>query len=158
MFVDFTKGHWLSVYRGRLPGDMPPATMRMMTAERPAGVILPDDMANYPGHSGKFMLKLLAGVDGDGVQAAGRRWRGSVEGSRRRKNRRPSRAPVLRLGLNQWQLPKPSKLPLYDGSQAREIFLHGDPNAALQDILIVMPIDASRAGDIGPWNFRNAAP
>ena len=59
MFVDFTKGHWLTVYRGRLPGDIPPATMRMMTAERPEGVVLPDDMANYPGHSVKFMLKLL---------------------------------------------------------------------------------------------------
>jgi hypothetical protein len=33
--------------------------MRVMTAERPKGVILPDDMANYPGRSGKFMLKLL---------------------------------------------------------------------------------------------------
>jgi hypothetical protein len=59
MFADFTRGHWLSVYRGRLPNDMAPATMRMMTAERPEGVTLPDDMANYPGHSGKFMLKLL---------------------------------------------------------------------------------------------------
>jgi hypothetical protein len=59
MFVDFTKGHWLTVYRGRLPNDMPPATMRMMTAKRPEGVILPDDMANYPGLSGIFMLKLL---------------------------------------------------------------------------------------------------
>jgi hypothetical protein len=59
MFLDFTKGHWLAVYRGRLPNDIPPPTMRMMTAERPAGVILPDDMTNYPGHSGKFMLKLL---------------------------------------------------------------------------------------------------
>ena len=59
MFADFTKGHWLSVYRGRLPDDMPPATMRLMTAERPAGATLPDDMANYPGRSGKFMLKLL---------------------------------------------------------------------------------------------------
>jgi hypothetical protein len=59
MFFDFTKGHWVSVYRGRLPDDIPPATMRMMTAERREGVILPDDMANYPGHSGKFMLKLL---------------------------------------------------------------------------------------------------
>jgi hypothetical protein len=59
MFLDFTKGHWLTVYRGRLPNDIPPATMRMMTAERPEGVILPEDMANYPGHSGKFMLKLL---------------------------------------------------------------------------------------------------
>lgn len=59
MFLDFTKGHWLTVYRGRLPGDIPPATMRMMTAERPEGVVLPDDIANYPGHSAKFMLKLL---------------------------------------------------------------------------------------------------
>jgi hypothetical protein len=59
MFLDFTKGHWLAVYRGRLPNNIPPATMRMMTAERPEGVILPDDMANYPRYSGKFMLKLL---------------------------------------------------------------------------------------------------
>jgi hypothetical protein len=60
MFLDFTKGHWLTVYRGRLPNDIPPATMRMMTAERPDGVVLPDDIANYPGRSGKIMLKLLA--------------------------------------------------------------------------------------------------
>jgi hypothetical protein len=59
MFLDFTKGHWLTVYRGRLPNDMPPAALRMMTAERPDGVTLPDDIANHPGHSGKFMLKLL---------------------------------------------------------------------------------------------------
>jgi hypothetical protein len=60
MFLDFTKGHWLSVYRDRLPpGDIPPASLRMMTAERPEGVILPDDMANYPRHSGKIMLKLV---------------------------------------------------------------------------------------------------
>lgn len=59
MFADFTKGHWLSLYRGRLAGDIPPPAMRMMTADRPAGVTLPDDMANYPGHSGRFMLKLL---------------------------------------------------------------------------------------------------
>ena len=59
MFLDFTKGHWLTVYRGRLPSDIPPATMRVMTAKRPRGVILPDDMANYPGGSAKFMLKLL---------------------------------------------------------------------------------------------------
>ena len=60
MFLDFTSGHWLAIYRGRLPANMPPpASMRLMTAERPEGVILPDDMANYPGHSGKFILKLL---------------------------------------------------------------------------------------------------
>lgn len=59
MFLDFTKGHWLSIYRGRLPGDIPPATMRVMTAARPQSVTLPDDMANYPGLSGRFMLKLV---------------------------------------------------------------------------------------------------
>jgi hypothetical protein len=59
MFVDVTVGHWLTVYRGRLPDDIAPASMRLMTVERPEGVILPDDMANYPGRSGKFMLQLL---------------------------------------------------------------------------------------------------
>jgi hypothetical protein len=60
MFLDFTKGHWLTLYRRRLPDDLPPATMRMMTADRPAGAGLPDDgLANYSGHSGQFMLKLL---------------------------------------------------------------------------------------------------
>lgn len=60
MFLDFTSGHWLTLYRARLPDDIPPATMRLMTAERPAGVTLPDDdIVNYPGRSGKFMLKLL---------------------------------------------------------------------------------------------------
>jgi len=68
MFLDFTRGHWLAVYRGRLPDDISPATMRLMTAERPAGVTLPDDMANYPGHSGKFVLKLLRAWIGMGFR------------------------------------------------------------------------------------------
>lgn len=49
----------MAVYRGRAPADALPPMMRMMTAERPEGTELPDDMANYPGRSGKFMLKLL---------------------------------------------------------------------------------------------------
>jgi hypothetical protein len=59
MAADFTKGHWLSLYRGRLAGDIPPPAMRVMTTNRPAGVTLPDDVPSYPGHSGKFMGKLL---------------------------------------------------------------------------------------------------
>jgi hypothetical protein len=59
MFVDFTRGHWLTMYRRRVPDDTPPPSMRMMIADRPKGVELPDDMANYAGHSGKFMWKLL---------------------------------------------------------------------------------------------------
>lgn len=59
MVLDYTRGHWLTIYRGRLPDNIPPAALRMMTAERPEGVILPDDIASYPGFPGKFMLKLL---------------------------------------------------------------------------------------------------
>jgi hypothetical protein len=59
IFLDFTRGHWLTIYRGRLGDDIAPATMRMMTAERPNGVALADDITNYRGHSSQFMLKVL---------------------------------------------------------------------------------------------------
>jgi hypothetical protein len=60
MFLDFTKGHWLSMFRNRFPTDAPPLEMRVMTKERRVGVELADDLPNYNGHSGKFMLKLIA--------------------------------------------------------------------------------------------------
>ena len=60
MFLDFTKGHWLSMFRYRFPTGAPPLEMRVMTKERRVGVELADDMPNYSGHSGKFMLKLMA--------------------------------------------------------------------------------------------------
>jgi hypothetical protein len=60
MFLDFTKGHWLSIYRNRFPKDAPQLDMRVMTKERRVGVQLADDAPNYSGHSGKFMLKLIA--------------------------------------------------------------------------------------------------
>jgi hypothetical protein len=59
MFLDFTKGHWLSIFRTRFAAGAPPLQMRVMTKERPSGVELPNDVPNYDGHSGKFMLKLL---------------------------------------------------------------------------------------------------
>ena len=60
MFLDFTKGHWLTLYRARIPGSVPPLEMRVMTADRREGVVLPQDVPNYAAHSGKFMSKLLA--------------------------------------------------------------------------------------------------
>jgi len=60
MFLDFTKGHCLSMFRNRFTTDAPPLEMRVMTAERRAGVVLADDVPNYPRHSSKFMLKLIA--------------------------------------------------------------------------------------------------
>ncbi len=47
------------MYRARLPGEMPPLDMRLMTADRPEGVVLPGDVPNYPRHAGRFMWKLL---------------------------------------------------------------------------------------------------
>ena len=60
MFLDFTKGHWLSMFRNRFPTGAPPLEMRVMTQERRVGVELADDVPNYSGRSGKFMAKLIA--------------------------------------------------------------------------------------------------
>jgi len=60
MFLDFTKGHWLSMYRNRFPTDAPPVEMRVMTKDRRAGVELADDIPNHDGFSGRLMLKMIA--------------------------------------------------------------------------------------------------
>ena len=60
MFLDFGKGHWLSVYRAALRGDVPPLEMRVHTKSRPAGVELPNDVPGHPAYSLKFMAKLFA--------------------------------------------------------------------------------------------------
>jgi hypothetical protein len=60
MYLEFTKGHWLSLYRDRLPAGAPPLEMRVMTADRREGVELPGDVPNHATHSVKFMWKLLA--------------------------------------------------------------------------------------------------
>lgn len=59
MFLEFEKGHWLSMYRSALRGDLPPLQMRVHTKSRPAGVHLPNDVPNHRGHSLKFMAKLF---------------------------------------------------------------------------------------------------
>ncbi len=60
MFLEFSKGHWLSLYRDRFSGGAPPLEMRTMTADRREGVAFDDDVPSYATHSGKFMWKLLA--------------------------------------------------------------------------------------------------
>jgi hypothetical protein len=60
MFLDFSKGHWLSMYRNRFAAGAPPVEMRIMTKERRAGVGLADDVRNHSGYSARFMLKLIA--------------------------------------------------------------------------------------------------
>ena len=38
MFLDFTKGHWLTFYRNRFGANAPAVEMRVMANERPSGV------------------------------------------------------------------------------------------------------------------------
>jgi hypothetical protein len=59
MFLEFEKGHWLSIYRTALQGDLPPLEMRVHTKSKPAGSDLPNDVPNYLAYSLKFMAKLF---------------------------------------------------------------------------------------------------
>ena len=60
MFLDFTPGHWLTLYRDRLPGDAPRPQMRVMTKDRPEAARLPDDVPVYPGYPAAFIFTQLA--------------------------------------------------------------------------------------------------
>lgn len=75
MFLDFTKGHWVSMFRNRFPTSAPSLEMRVMTKERRAGVEFADDVPNYSGHSGKFMLKLIAAWIAMGFRRRDITWR-----------------------------------------------------------------------------------
>jgi hypothetical protein len=74
IFLDFSKGHWLSMYRNRFPTGAPPLEMRVMTKDRRVGVELADDVPNYSGFSGKFMLKLLAARIAMGLRRTDINW------------------------------------------------------------------------------------
>ena len=60
MFLDFEKGHWLSVYRSAAYGDLPPVEMRVHTKSLPPGSNLPKDVPSYPGYPPKFVFRLLS--------------------------------------------------------------------------------------------------
>jgi hypothetical protein len=59
MFLEFEKGHWLTMYQTALRGDLPPLEMRVHTKSRPASVHLSHDVPNHQGYSLKFMAKLF---------------------------------------------------------------------------------------------------
>ena len=60
MFLDFTPGHWLTVFRDRLSGPAPEPQMRIMIKDRPEGVALPTDTPAYESQPPRMMFKLLA--------------------------------------------------------------------------------------------------
>lgn len=60
MFLEFTHGHWLSVYGGLWPAaSLPSLQLRTMTRSRAEGVVLPDDVPNPATHTFSFYAKLF---------------------------------------------------------------------------------------------------
>jgi hypothetical protein len=61
MFVNFDRGpHWVSAYRSRFQGELPPLQMRVCTKFKPDGVALSDDVPSYRGYPPGLIVKLLA--------------------------------------------------------------------------------------------------
>ncbi|WP_434347624.1 GFA family protein [Myxococcus virescens] len=60
VFLEFEKGHWLSLYGALWPeGTLPPLELRTMTSDLPAGTVLPEDVPNGKHQSVSFFVKLL---------------------------------------------------------------------------------------------------
>lgn len=61
VFMNFDRGpHWVSAYRARFHGELPPLQLRICTRFKPDGVVLPDDVPSYRSYPPGFVLKLLA--------------------------------------------------------------------------------------------------
>ena len=60
MILEFTNGHWLSIYGGLWPvASLPALEIRTMTRDRPEGVELPDDVPNPSTHTFSFYARLF---------------------------------------------------------------------------------------------------
>ena len=61
VFVNFDRGpHWVSAYRARFHGELPPLQLRMCTKSKPDGVVLADDVPSSRGYPPGLIFKLLA--------------------------------------------------------------------------------------------------
>lgn len=60
IFLEFEKGHWLSLYASLWPAPSRPAMeLRTMAGDLPEGTQLPDDLPNPRSHTPSFMIRLL---------------------------------------------------------------------------------------------------
>ena len=70
MFLEFEKGHWLSLYATLWPeGTAPAPTVRTMTGDLPDRAHLPDDIPNPATHGWRFYATLLRAWAGMGFRA-----------------------------------------------------------------------------------------
>jgi hypothetical protein len=69
IFLEFSKGHWLSIFGGLWPSEQRPAIqMRTMTGDALPGVTLSGDVPNPKSHTFSFMAKLMAAWVGMGFK------------------------------------------------------------------------------------------
>jgi len=60
VFLEFSGGHWLSIYAGVWPKEtLPLLEIRTMTRDKPEGVDLPDNVPNPSTHTLSFYMKLF---------------------------------------------------------------------------------------------------
>jgi hypothetical protein len=69
MFLEFEKGHWLSVYRDRFGSAARAIDMRVMTGDREEGGDFKDDIPSYRTHTPRFMWRLLTAWAAMGFRA-----------------------------------------------------------------------------------------
>ena len=59
MYLDFAKGHWVSAYRGRLQGAVPPIQMHIQTRFMPDAQRASGNIPAYRAFPPRFFAKLL---------------------------------------------------------------------------------------------------
>lgn len=61
VFMNFDRGPlWVSAYRARFAGELPPLQARICMKSKPDGVVLPEDVPSYLGYPPGLLVKLLA--------------------------------------------------------------------------------------------------
>ena len=60
MYLYYEKGHWLSLYRDRLMGLVPPVQMRVQTQFKAEGAVLPKDAPAFKAFPPRFIVRLLS--------------------------------------------------------------------------------------------------
>ncbi|MDL2400027.1 GFA family protein [Rhizobium mayense] len=61
VFMNFDRGpHWVSAYRARFRGELPPLQFRICTKFKPDNTILPDDVPSYRSYAPGLIVRLLA--------------------------------------------------------------------------------------------------
>jgi hypothetical protein len=58
--MNFDRGpHWVSLYRARCHGELPPLEARIFTRSRPEGVVLADDVPSYKSFPPGFIVRMI---------------------------------------------------------------------------------------------------